>query len=167
MTRECSFILSTGKKCRAPATRNQTLCHHHAPKPAVPGPPPIPKSQRYSHLARWRDLRRNLQWLPLDEIPATIHDILSCLIDRGPGQNTGEISDLIAGQYLRALLNRLGDVPFPYPEFAQPAPEPVVARPKPDQKLDRQTADALIDNFAKTGLIPPEFLPPAMRTSRS
>jgi hypothetical protein len=168
MAPECAFILPSGKKCRAAATRNQTLCRHHGPKPAVLGPPLRPKSQIYSRLARWRELGRNLPWLPIDEIPTAIHNILDCLIDRGPGLNSGEISDLTAGRFLRALLNRLGDVPFPHPDnvpppnFAPPlAPDlqsALAAVPGPGRKIDRQAADALISAFANNGLIPPDVL---------
>lgn len=119
--RECSFILPGGRKCRCAATRNQALCRHHAPKLAVAGPPPLPKRERWSRLMRWRQLGSNIPWMPLSQIPDAVYEILNCLIDRGPG-STGEISDLAAGRFLRALLNRLGEVPFPDPEFAsQPA----------------------------------------------
>jgi len=121
MSPECSFILSNGKKCRCAATRNQTLCRHHAPKPAVAGPPPMPKRDRYSRLMRWREVGANLQWMPAAEIPRTLYEILQCLIDRGP-DSTGQISDLTAGRFLRVLLNRLGDVPFPDPEFTPAFP---------------------------------------------
>jgi hypothetical protein len=53
--------------------------------------------------------------MPADEIPLEIYNILQCLIDRGTGSH-GRISDLTAGRFLRALLNRLGDVPFPDPD---------------------------------------------------
>lgn len=119
MTRECSFILSNRRKCRCAATRNQALCRHHAPKPAVPGPPPIPKSERYSDLIRWRRLGSNLQWMPVSEIPHAIYEILECLVDRGE-DSTGRVSDLTAGRFLRALLTRLGHVPFPDPDLALP-----------------------------------------------
>ena len=124
MIRECSFVLPGGRKCRCAATRHLAVCRHHAPKPAVAGPPPLPKRERYSNLIRWRELARNLPWMPAAEIPQTIYDILQCLVDRGRN-STGRISDLAAGRYLRALLNRLGDVPFADPDFAgQPLPAP-------------------------------------------
>ncbi|MFY9745104.1 MAG: hypothetical protein WA891_15475 [Acidobacteriaceae bacterium] len=164
MAPECTFILPNGKKCRAAANHNLTLCRHHAPKPAVLGSP-RPKSQIYSRLARWRELGRNLPWLPLDEIPTNIHNILDSLIDRGPGLNSGEISDLTAGRFLRALLNRLGDVPFPHPDHvpaqdftSRLAPDlqsALAALPGPGRKLDPQAANALISAFANNGLIPP------------
>ncbi|MGB6133299.1 MAG: hypothetical protein WBG54_16085 [Acidobacteriaceae bacterium] len=122
MAPECSFILPNRKKCRCAALRHQTLCRHHAPRPANPGPPPIPKSELYSDLRRWRELGRRLQWMSLEEIPNTIWEILQCLVDRGPDASTGSISDLTAGRFLRALLNRLGDVPFPDPELVSESP---------------------------------------------
>lgn len=121
---ECTFILSTGKKCRAAANRCQPFCRHHAPKPAVPPPPPIPKHELYSNLARWRrlGLELKLKSMPESQMPIHIWNILQCLIDRGP-DIPESISDLTAGRLLRAMLNRLGKVPFPDPEFAAaPAP---------------------------------------------
>jgi len=115
---ECTFILRNGSKCRAAANRNQNLCRHHAPKPAVPPPPPIPKNELYSNLARWRRLGLELKSMPEDEIPLAVWQILQCLIDRGPDVPES-ISDLTAGRFLRALLNRLGNVPFPDPEFSE------------------------------------------------
>lgn len=183
MTIQCSFILPTGRKCRCAATRNQTLCRHHAPKPAVPGPPPLPKRERYSRIQRWRELGRNLPWMPLDEIPYAVHNILDCLVYRQPDQSPGEISDLAAGRYLRALLSRLGHVPFPHPDdaqqpaaFAPPssfvpplAPDlqaALAALPGPGHKPDKQAADALIAAFANNGLLPPHVLA-GFRSSRS
>jgi hypothetical protein len=87
LTRECTHILSNGRACRAPAISNLEFCRHHAPKPAQSGPPPIPKHHRYSTIARWRSLRRNLQWLDVAEIPLAIYEILDSL--------TGKSSDRI------------------------------------------------------------------------
>lgn len=134
---ECTFILPNGKKCRCAATRNQILCRHHAPKPAVPEPPPIPKCELYSNLRRWRQLGAELQSMPASEIPATIYELLDCLIDRGPN-STGSISDLTVGRFLRVLLNRQGDVPFPDPERAGAE----VAAPVPVLGAHPQTAAA-------------------------
>ncbi len=139
MIRECSFILPSSRKCRCAATRNLAVCRHHAPKPAVPGPRPIPKRERYSNLIRWRELGSNLQWMPVTEIPHAIFDILESLIDRGPN-SSGPISDLTAGRYLRVLLNRLGDVPFTDPDFAA---QPAVA-PAPAPVLDPRELEALL-----------------------
>jgi hypothetical protein len=115
--RECEFRLATGRKCRAAANRNQPFCRHHAPSSAVPAEPPIPKEERYSDLRRWRRLGAQLHSMPADEIPNAVFEILQCLVDRGL-DSTGHISDLTAGRFLRALLNRLGDVPFPDPDLA-------------------------------------------------
>jgi hypothetical protein len=115
--RECEFRLASGRKCRAAANRDQAFCRHHAPKPAVPAPPPIPKKDRYSDLSRWRQVGSQLHSMPLDEVPQAIWDILQCLVDRGP-DSTGHISNLTAGRFLRAFLTRLGDVPFPDPDLA-------------------------------------------------
>jgi hypothetical protein len=115
--RECEFRLASGRKCRAAANRNQPFCRHHAPVPAVPGPPPIPKEELYSDLRRWRRLGSQLHSMPVGEVPHAIWDILQCLVDRGPN-STGHISDLTAGRFLRTLLTRLGDVPFADPDFA-------------------------------------------------
>ena len=60
MTRECCFILSSGRKCRCAATRSELVCRHHAPKPSVATPPRLAKSEYYSNLIRWRRLGRNL-----------------------------------------------------------------------------------------------------------
>jgi hypothetical protein len=115
--RECTFRLASGRKCHAAANRNQPFCRHHAPAQAVPAPPRIPRSERYSNLIRWRSLGSRLSTMPVDEIPQEIWALLQCLIDRGPN-STGRISDLTAGRFLRALLNRLGDVPFSDPDIA-------------------------------------------------
>lgn len=121
--RECRFHLPAGRKCRAAATRNQPFCRHHGPKAARPGPPPLPKSERYSRLAHWSWLGRSLPWLDPSEIPGEVWMILSSLLEDG----TGGISDRVAGRLLRALLRRHGSVPFPVPAAAaapEPAPEP-------------------------------------------
>jgi hypothetical protein len=128
--RECVFRLASGRKCRAAANRHQPFCRHHAPKPAVPAPPSIPKSERYSNLSRWRRIGIRLDSIPVEEIPREIWDILQCLVDRGP-DSTGRISNLTAGRFLRALLNRLGDVPFPDPDLALESEDPTAPAPCP------------------------------------
>ncbi|HEX4067934.1 MAG TPA: hypothetical protein VHZ09_18080 [Acidobacteriaceae bacterium] len=154
MTRECCFILPNGLKCRCAATRNKALCRHHAPKPATAGPPPIPKCERYSDLIRWRRLGSKLQWMPLSEIPYTIRELLECLVDRGD-DSTGRISDLTAGRFLRALLTRLGRVPFPEPG---PEPDPAsdsvprISVPMTAPAIDPEDYAALMAAFAH---IPP------------
>jgi hypothetical protein len=115
--RECEFRLASGRKCRAAANRHQPFCRHHAPAPAISGPPPIPKRDRYSNLIRWRQLRSRLHSMPVDEIPSEVWNLLQCLVDRGI-DSTGRISDLTAGRFLRVLLTRFGDVPFPDPDLA-------------------------------------------------
>ena len=166
MGRECSFILPGGRKCRCVANRNQALCRHHAPKPAVLGPPPPPKNERYSNLIRWRRFARGLPWMEPSQLACSVYDILDCLIDRG-SDSTGHISDLSAGRFLRVLLNRLGEVPFPNPEFAEPAPAPVhhpSSAPRPDP-----SSAQLLAELAQQGLLPPNLLrptgPPASHAS--
>lgn len=173
MALECTFILPTGRNCRCPATRNQLFCRHHAPKPAVPGPPPIPKHLRYSTLARWRALSQNLQWLDLSEIAPTVYEILECLA----GTSSDHISELSAGRYLHVLLQRLGHVPFAPPEIQQSAPEsphqpaPKLGSPLPfpaaalGKKLRPEDFDAILLNFAEKGLVPPEMMPARLRPS--
>ncbi len=141
MVRECSFILPNGNKCHCAATRNLDVCRHHAPKPAVPGPPPIPRRERYSDLIRWRTLGSRLPWMPKTQIPSAVYEILQCLVDRGEN-SSGRISDLTAGRYLRALLNRLGDVPFPDPDFAAEATPS--ASPASVGSLDPKELEALL-----------------------
>jgi hypothetical protein len=158
MARECSFLLPGGRKCRCAATRNQPLCRHHAPKPN-PGPPPIPKSERYSDLIRWRRLSRNLPWMPAAQIPREIYTILQCLIDRGP-ESTGRISDLTAGRFLRALLTRLGDVPFPDPDFESTTLPPAAPAASPAQ------LNAMLAALAPLGTLPSPH-PAAARVHQS
>jgi hypothetical protein len=124
--RECQFRLASGRKCRAAANRHQPFCRHHGGKPA--GPPPLPKHLRYSDLSRWRQLGAELQSKPAADIPSAVFSILQCLVDRGP-DSTGSISNLTAGRFLRVLLTRLGNVPFPDPDLAPSAPAPPQATP--------------------------------------
>ncbi|MFP5226143.1 MAG: hypothetical protein ACLGXA_00835 [Acidobacteriota bacterium] len=115
MIAECIHILPSGQKCRGTALRGHELCRHHAPKPALAGPPPIPRSQRFSRIARWSGLTRQLPRLDRDGIPFEAYSILLALLDDGDGG----ISDREAGCLLRALLRRFGSVPFPEPELAE------------------------------------------------
>jgi hypothetical protein len=147
--RECEFRLASGRKCRAAANRNQPFCRHHAP---APPPPRIPKSERYSSLARWRQLGSDIPSMPLEVIPYTVWDLLQCLVDRGPN-STGTISDLTVGRFLRALVNRFGDVPFPNPELAvpeNPAPSPAAPVPGPAAPLAALSPEisALLESLA-------------------
>ena len=122
MAPECTFVRRNGRKCRAAANRNQAFCRHHAPKPASDGPPPIAKRNIYTNLAKWRALGRDLRWLDPAEIPFNVYEILNALTGANPGDH---LSDLIAGRYLRALLTKIGEVPFP-----QPGLEPSAAPPQ-------------------------------------
>ena len=115
MAAECAFILSSGRKCRCVATRNQRFCRHHgrasAPRPRQP--------HRYSRLAHWRDLGRSVHAIPREEIPFDAWSILEALLEAG---QVG-ISDRVAGRLLRALFLRFGSVPFNPPgSSAQPEP---------------------------------------------
>ncbi|HEX4067627.1 MAG TPA: hypothetical protein VHZ09_16525 [Acidobacteriaceae bacterium] len=112
---ECRYILPTGQTCRCAALRNQRFCRHHAPRPLFAGPPPLPKRQQYSRLSRWRRLGQAATWLDPAEIPVEILGILESLL----GQNAEPISNLAAGRYLRALLRRLGHLPFTLPGRSQ------------------------------------------------
>ncbi len=155
---ECCFILPSGKKCRCAATRNQAVCRHHAPKPAFPGPPPVPKCDVYSRHNRWTRLGRNIPWLDSVEIPSEIYEILCCLIEDGPRG----ISDREAGRLLRGLLRRLGSVPFPIPEppgMPSPAQPPAPARPFDPRmtahpNFDPEFFRSLVDSLRKRAASP-------------
>ena len=109
MRPECSHILPSGQKCRGLALRGQSRCLHHGDPAQRPAPPPRhPFSYR---VARWRALGAHIHALPAHEIPLAAYTILGSLIADGPAG----ISDRAAGQLLRALLRRLGSVPFPPP----------------------------------------------------
>jgi hypothetical protein len=134
MAPECTFVRRNGRKCRAAANRNQAFCRHHAPKRASDGPPPIAKRNIYTNLARWRAFGRDLRWLDPAEIPFNVYEILNALTGANPGDH---LSDLIAGRYLRALLTKIGEVPFPRPDFEPTAAPPQApsspAAPSPNQ----------------------------------
>ena len=131
--RECSFRLANGRTCHAAATRNQPFCRHHGPKPAVAGPPPLSRRDRYSRLARWADLGRRVPWLDPSQVPSEAYSILESLLEDG----TTGISDREAGRLLRGLLRRLGSVPFPLPG------EPGVSGDPADPQLLSQMLAAL------------------------
>jgi hypothetical protein len=127
MAPECTFVRRNGRKCRAAANRNQAFCRHHAPKPAADGPPPIAKRNIYTNLARWRAFGRDLRWIDPAEIPFNVYEILNALTGANPDDH---LSDIIAGRYLRALLTKIGEVPFPQPRF-EPSAAPPPAQPQP------------------------------------
>ena len=139
MAAECAFILSTGRKCRCVATRNQRFCRHHgrasAPRPRQP--------RRYSRLAHWRDLGRSVHAIPREEIPFDAWCILEALIQEG---QVG-ISDRVAGRLLRALFLRYGAVPF-NPPGSSPAPEP---SSRPSQSLPGAAAADPEDAIRRLG----------------
>lgn len=151
MSPECQFILPTGHKCRCAATRNQPFCRHHGPKP--PGLPPLSRRQRYSRLARWALLGREIPQLELTQIPFEAYDILLSLLEDG----SAGISDRGAGRLLRGLLRRFGSVPFSPPVYkpdaATPQPAPAsgarsATPPALDSKqLDPRLLDALLSVF--------------------
>ena len=218
MPSECTFILPNGQKCRGNAIRNSELCRHHRPQPA--GRPAPAKRALYSRLAKWRSLGRELAWLEPAEIPLAIYEILDSLTDRDPWDR---LSNEVAGRYLRALLSRLGEVPFPFPQPADPdshrspaplrmpsvprgpasaqaagsgspsglrlaalppsppsppspravPPLPAIGNLPPDvraalraaaSKTDNQSLETLVAAFARNGMVPPELLPPEMRS---
>jgi hypothetical protein len=105
----CRFIFPSGKRCRCSATPSHVFCQHHAPQPPVPGrhSRPLPAAAG-SSFRNWRDLERNIITLEPGEIPAEALFILCALLSDGPSG----ISDVNAGRLLRALLRRLGTVPF-------------------------------------------------------
>ncbi len=142
MIRECAFILPSGRKCRCAATRNQAVCRHHAPRPAIPGPPPTLRRELYSRHIRWTQLGRLTPWLDPAEIPNEVHSILRSLLEDGP---LG-ISDREAGRLLRGLLRRLGQVPFPLPDpedFQPPSPAP--ARSQDARSMRGPVSDPTLD----------------------
>ncbi len=114
MTPECRHILPSGLKCRAAAVRSQPFCRHHGSRPVAPA------FSGFSRARRWRSLGRNLAHLDKADIPAQIYDILDSLLDDC-------ISDLTAGRFLRALLCRLGSVPFTFPFSPDAQPQPPFA----------------------------------------
>jgi hypothetical protein len=155
MTRECSFILSTGRKCHGAANHNQALCRHHMPKPAHPGPPPAPKSERYSRIARWARLGRSLPWLDAAEIPSEIFNILYCLIEDGEGG----ISDHEAGRLLRGLLRRIGSVPFAIPDPSAPDPSAASA-PSASSEAAHSAPASVPAEFLDPGAFDPGYFDP-------
>jgi rRNA maturation protein Nop10 len=184
MTPECRFILPNGQLCRGAALRHQDFCRHHGHLSAVPGPPPVSKHDRYSPLAYRRALGRSLPWIVREEIPSAIYEILHSLTEKDPAER---IADRTAGHYLRLLLQRLGDVPFPNPgEAGPPLPRPRSPLPLPvahtsavapdlhstlamlpsmSQNPDPRDFRDLISAMKEKGLLAPDWQP-ALKPSR-
>jgi len=185
MTPECRFILSNGRRCRGAALHNQDFCRHHGSRPLVLGRPSERKSSILSPLASWRILGRILPWLDREEIPPAVYDILKSLTGKDPAQH---LSDRTAGRFLRALLQRLGEVPFPDPNANELSPHPETDIPPPlapappsgiaqdmrrtlaalpsfSQKPTPGDFKALIAGLKEKGLLAPEW-EPAPRPSR-
>jgi hypothetical protein len=110
---ECRHIFPNGKRCRCLAVATHVFCHHHAPQPR-----PRTLRPRGAALGTWREVKIHLATLAPNEIPAAILTLLSALLEDGPST----LSDRNAGALLRALVRRLGSVPFPLP--TDPAPQP-------------------------------------------
>jgi len=111
---ECRHFFPNGQRCRCCAVPTHVFCRHHAPLPR-----PRTLRPRGSGLATWRDVKIHLATLAPAEIPAAILTLLSALLEDG----TRTPSDRNAGALLRALLRRLGSVPFTLPTDPQPAPD--------------------------------------------
>ncbi len=110
---ECRHIFPNGKRCRCRAVDTHVFCHHHAPQPR-----PRTLRPRCTGLDTWREVKIHLATLAPDEIPAAILTLLSALLEDGPRT----LSDRNAGALLRALVRRVGSVPFTLP--TDPAPQP-------------------------------------------
>ncbi len=110
---ECRHIFPNGKRCRCRAVDTHVFCYHHAPQPR-----PRTLRPRCTGLATWRDVKIHLATLASDEVPAAILTLLSALLEDGPRT----LSDRSAGALLRALVRRVGSVPFTLP--SDPAPQP-------------------------------------------
>jgi hypothetical protein len=125
---ECRFVYPNGQHCRLRATTSHVFCRQHAPQPRVPT-----LRNRATPFRRWIDIRRALPTLDAAEIPAALLYVLSALLEEGPRP----ISDASAGMLLRALLRRLGSVPFHLPDDPAPEPDPSFAL---SQSIDRLIA---------------------------
>jgi hypothetical protein len=122
---ECTHRLAAGRKCRGAALRGQPFCRHHDPNAAAPTQRPITQYERFSRHRRWIGIHHALPWFTPAEIPIEVFAILHALLEDG---DQG-ISDREAGRLLRALLRRIGDVPFPLPDPDGPASEPPAPTP--------------------------------------
>lgn len=114
---ECTFLLSTGKKCRAAASRGRPFCRHHDPAAkAAPAGLRIPKHNLFSRHRRWMVINRDFPHTHPADLPGDIFEILRALLADGEDG----ISDREAGRLLRGMLRRLGAVPFALPEPTLP-----------------------------------------------
>lgn len=114
---ECTFLLSTGKKCRAAATRGRPFCRHHDPAAkAAPAGLRIPKHNLFSRHRRWMVINRDFPHTHPADLPGDVFEILHALLADGEDG----ISDREAGRLLRGMLRRLGAVPFALPEPTLP-----------------------------------------------
>lgn len=155
---ECTFLLANGLKCRGAAKHGQPFCRHHDPAAkAAPAQRPIPEHQRFSRHRRWIALHRDLPWMAPGDIPDEILQILQALLDQGPDS----ISDRVAGHNLRALLRRLGRVPFELPDPPQASGVPAdIARSL--EENDRSLAQL----GSLPGIAPPRGLLPDLPQMR-
>jgi hypothetical protein len=124
---ECRFLYPDGQRCRCRATNRHVFCRQHAPQPRIPT-----LRNRAVPFRRWLDLRRALPTLDRAEVPPAILFVLSLLLE-----DPCRISDRNAGELLRVLLRRFGEVPFTLPDDPAPEPDPAYAF---SQSMDRITA---------------------------
>jgi hypothetical protein len=122
---ECRHLFPNGKRCRCRAVDAHVFCRHHAPQPR-----PRTLRPRGADLGTWRQIQIHLATLTPGEVPGAILTILSALLEEGPRSP----SDHTTGVLLRALVRRIGSVPFTLP--TDPAPEPDFAF-QFSQSLDR------------------------------
>jgi hypothetical protein len=150
---ECRFIFPDGKRCRCRATPSHVFCRQHAPQSQTSRPRTLhPESAAAagSSFRNWRDLERNIVTLEPEELAAEAFYILDALLKDGPHG----ISDRNAGRILRALLRRLGSVPFCLPDdiLDEPvanlpaAPRPVAAYPVDPEAFERMLS--LLERYA-------------------
>jgi hypothetical protein len=129
---ECRFTFPNGKRCRCRATPSHVFCRQHAPQAHLPRPRPLQPQNAGAGTSfrNWRDLERNLITLEPEELAAEAFYILDALLNDGPRG----ISERNAGRLLRAILSRLGFVPFCLPDDPADEPEPAAtpqAAPSP------------------------------------
>jgi hypothetical protein len=132
---ECRFTFPNGKRCRCRATPSHVFCRQHAPQsPLLAARPRQNQSSSTSAgtlFFNWRELERNLITLEPREIAAEALYILNALLTDG----SRGISDSNAGRLLRALLRRLGTVPFTL--LNDPTPPPVPGYPVDPEAFER------------------------------